>query len=107
MTPKQKAVYDSRARIIKALAHPARLLIVDLLKTGPRCVRELRDQVGSDLSTVSKHLSLLKASGIVADEKRGTEVHYRLRCTCVVDFFDCAEKVLMTTARHQARLLRR
>jgi ArsR family transcriptional regulator, arsenate/arsenite/antimonite-responsive transcriptional repressor len=98
MTAKQRTMYEARARIIKALAHPARLLIVDELVKAPACVCALRDMVGADLSTVSKHLSVLKNAGIVVDEKRGSQVFYSLRCPCVADFFTCAEKVLKTTA---------
>ena len=107
MTPSQQARYEARARIIKALAHPARLLIVDELAKQPLCVCDVRDLVGSDLSTVSKHLSVLKHAGIVADEKRGAQVFYRLRCTCVTAFFTCAEKVLRTTASDQRRVIRK
>ena len=106
MDAKRRARYEARARIIKALAHPARLLIVDELKAGPRCVCEIRELVGSDLSTVSKHLSVLRNAGVVQDEKRGVQVFYRLRCPCVVDFFTCAERVLMTTARDHLNLLK-
>ena len=106
MTAKQRAIYEARARIIKALAHPARLLMVDELAKAPACVCALRDLVGADLSTVSKHLAVLKNAGIVAAEKRGLQVFYRLRCPCVVDFFACAEKVLHTTAKEQLRRLR-
>ena len=105
MNGKERAVYEVRARIIKALAHPARLLIVDELKAGARCVRDLRDKVGSDISTVSKHLLVLKNAGIVQDEKRGLQVFYSLRCPCVTDFIECAEKVLRTTATDQMQLL--
>ena len=107
MDAKRRARYEARARVIKALAHPARLAMVDELRGGPRCVCEIRAVIGLDMSTVSKHLSVLKNAGIVQDEKRGVQVHYRLRCPCVVDFFDCAEKVLMTTAKEQIRLLKR
>ena len=107
MNATDRARYETRARIIKALAHPARLLLVDTLKAGPRCVCELRDVVGSDLSTVSKHLSVLRAAGIVRDEKRGVQVFYALRCPCVTDFFACAEKVLATTVKADATTLRR
>ena len=107
MNRKRKAVYAARAKIIKALAHPARLLMVDELREKPRCVCEIQKVVGSDMSTVSKHLSVLKNAGIVQDEKRGVQVYYRLRCPCVVDFFECAEKVLVTTAKDQMRLLKR
>jgi len=101
MTAKQRAIYEARARIIKALAHPARLLMVDELAKAPACVCALRDLVGADLSTVSKHLAVLKNAGIVANEKRGSQVFYSLRCPCVVDFFACAEKVLKKTAKDQ------
>lgn len=101
MNEKQKALYGARARIIKSLAHPARLLMVDELAKQPLCVCDLREMVGSDLSTVSKHLLVLKNAGIVADEKRGSQVFYSLRCPCVVDFFACAEKVLKKTANDQ------
>jgi len=105
MDTAKQAMYEARTRIIKALAHPARLLIVDKLKEKPRCVGDIRDMVGSDMSTVSKHLLVLKNAGIVQDEKRGMQVFYSLRCPCVADFFTCAETVLKTTADDQMRLL--
>ena len=86
--------FEARARILKALAHASRLLMVDELSRGERCVCELRDLVGHDLSTVSKHLSVLKAAGIVEDEKRGKQVYYRLKVPCVLNFFHCLEGVL-------------
>ncbi len=107
MNARRKAVYEARARIIKALAHPSRLVMVDELRDKPRCVCEIQSVVGLDMSTVSKHLSVLKNAGIVQDEKRGVQVYYRLRCPCVVDFFECAEKVLITTAKEQIRLLKK
>ena len=85
--------YETKAQVMKALAHPTRLFMVDELSKGERCVCELRDMVGADISTVSKHLSLLKAAGIVADDKRGLQVFYRLRTPCVLGFFDCVQQV--------------
>jgi len=90
--------YAVRARVMKALAHPSRLLMVDALGSGERCVCELTELVGADISTVSKHLSLLKNAGIVTCEKRGLQVFYRLRCTCIPQFFDCVESVLKQQA---------
>ena len=86
--------YRLRARVMKALAHPSRLLMVDELKKGERCVCELTDLVGADVSTVSKHLAILKSAGIVECDKRGLQVFYRLRCACIPQFFDCIESVL-------------
>jgi ArsR family transcriptional regulator len=100
----QRAQYEARARIIKAMSHPTRLFIVDELSKGERCVRELTEMIGVDVSTVSKHLSVLRNAGIVKDEKRGAQVYYTLRVPCVVNFFSCVESVLKTTASDQLKL---
>lgn len=98
MDTKTKMKYEARARIIKALAHPSRLYIVDLLNDEDKCVCELTEKVGADMSTVSKHLSILKGAGIVTDEKRGTQVYYSLSVPCVLKFFGCVEEVIKTAA---------
>jgi len=84
---------EQRAEVLKALAHPSRLLMVDELSKGERCVCELTELVGADISTVSKHLSVLKLAGIVDCDKRGLKVFYHLRCPCILDFFRCIEAV--------------
>ncbi len=99
MDCKTRARFEARAQVLKALAHPSRLYMVDQLSHGERCVCELTELVGSDISTVSKHLSVLKAAGIVADEKRGMQVYYRLKMKCVLRFFDCVSEVIEQTAR--------
>lgn len=104
MNAKTKAKYEARARIIKALAHPTRLYIVDMLTDEEKCVCELTEKVGADISTVSKHLSILKGAGIVADEKRGTQVYYSLSIPCVLKFFGCVEEVIKTAALKQIEL---
>jgi len=76
----------------------------DVLSRGEQSVRELTKMVGNDISTISKHLSVLKNTGIVVDEKGGTQVFYSLRIPCILVFFSCAEKVLKTNARIQAAL---
>ena len=106
MNAKTLAQYEARARIIKALAHPARLFIVDeLSKNGERCVCELTEMVGSDMSTVSRHLALLKGAGLVEDEKRGQMVFYRLRVQCILSFFDCIESVMACNAKRHQELM--
>jgi DNA-binding transcriptional ArsR family regulator len=106
MDAKAQTKYEARARIIKALAHPARLFIVDeLAQKGERCVCELTEMIGSDMSTVSRHLSVLKNAGIIEDEKRGSMVYYRLRVKCIVNFFGCIESVMECNARDQQEWL--
>ena len=106
MDAKRLAKYEARAKIIKALAHPARLLIVDeLAERGERCVCELTELVGSDMSTVSRHLAQLKNAGIVESEKHGLMVYYRLRIKCLTSLFGCIESVLKCQVDDQLRAL--
>ena len=91
MTATAQARYRTQARIIKALAHPTRLFIVDELSRGERCVCELTDLIEAEMPTVSRHLSVLRNAGILEDEKRGSQVFYRLRVPCVLNFFKCIE----------------
>jgi ArsR family transcriptional regulator len=86
--------YAKRARVIKVLGHPSRLMMVEALVDGEMCVCDLQAIVGSDMSTVSKHLSLLKSAGILQDRKQGLQVFYSLRVPCILQFFGCVQAVL-------------
>lgn len=105
MDARTSARFHARARILKALAHPTRLFVVDELSRGERCVCELTKLVGADTSTVSKHLSVLRNAGIVRDQKRGTQVFYQLAMPCVLHFLECAETVMQETALAQMSLV--
>ncbi len=102
---RMQARLEARARIVKAMAHPTRLFILEELGRGDRCVNELTEMIGADVSTVSKHLSLLKAAGIVQDRKKGSQVYYGLRVPCILKFFDCIEAVLEANAKAHMDLL--
>ena len=103
-----KARFAAKARIIKAMAHPTRLFIVDELSRQSRCVCELTEMIGADVSTVSKHLSILRTAGIVEDEKRGVQVWYTLKMPCILNFFGCVEQVQKRTAKeHLATISRK
>jgi ArsR family transcriptional regulator len=104
MDAKTSQRYQLRARVIKALAHPSRLLIVDKLAEHEHCVNELTALIGSDMSTVSKHLSVLKNAGVVHDEKRGASIYYSLRIPCILNFFKCADAVLEAIRKEQSSL---
>lgn len=93
MTATTPAKYKNQAFILKALAHPTRLFIVDELARGERSVRELTDMIGVEMPTVSRHLSILRGAGILANDKRGLQVFYSLRVPCVLSFFKCVEAV--------------
>jgi ArsR family transcriptional regulator len=89
-----KDIFRRQARILKALANESRLQIVDRLSRGECSVGELTEMVGSDPSTVSKHLAVLRSHGIVLDRREGNVVFYKLMTPCVMTFFSCATQVL-------------
>jgi ArsR family transcriptional regulator len=98
MVAKDENVFRRQARVLKALANESRLQIVDRLSRGECSVGELTDLVGSDRSTVSKHLAVLRAHGIVNDRRDGNVVYYTLLTPCVMSFFSCATQVLKERA---------
>ncbi|MHC4605661.1 MAG: ArsR/SmtB family transcription factor [Planctomycetota bacterium] len=104
MNRKTRMLFDARAGILKALAHRSRLFIVSRLSSGERCVAEIADMIDADVSTASKHLSILKAAGIIGDEKRGAQVYYTLKVPCVLGFLECVESVMKSSAREMRRL---
>jgi DNA-binding transcriptional ArsR family regulator len=103
MTPTLQARCDRRVPIIKALAHPSRLAIAEALQAGEQCVCDLRDLVGADLSTVSKHLTVMREAGLLEMEKRGLNVFYRLKCPCLLNFFECVDSLAPAAPGKSAR----
>jgi DNA-binding transcriptional ArsR family regulator len=101
MNEKKQVELVTRAKVFKALAHPSRLFILEQLTAGEHCVCELTDMIGADMSTVSKHLSVLKNAGVIQDEKRGLQVYYRLKMPCISGFFQCVSEVLEANAKEQ------
>jgi ArsR family transcriptional regulator len=85
--------FKAQAEMFKALAHPGRLLIVNELSRGERCVCELAELLGVEMPTASRHLAQLRHAGIVEDDKRGAQVFYKLKTPCVMNFFQCVASV--------------
>jgi ArsR family transcriptional regulator len=90
-----------RSNIIKAMAHPVRLLIIEYLKEGPQAFSEIFGLFDLDKSTVSKHLHVLKETGIVTSRKSGADMVYTLEVPCVTDFFGCVTAVIENNVRRQ------
>ena len=104
-TRKEMAFIGAKAKVLKALGHPTRLWIAEQLADGERCVCELVDGVDADISTISKHLAVLKQAGVVEDEKRGKQVYYRLKVPCVLKFLPCIEAVIKASVQERLELL--
>ena len=98
--------HEAWAKIIKAIAHPSRLFIIEELNKGEQCVNDLTAMIGSDASTVSKHLSVLKNAGLIMMEKRGNSIFYSLRVPCIMEFIGCVENVLSSNAQEHLEILK-
>lgn len=82
-------IYSETAKVLKAMAHPTRLYILDQLKEREHCVCELQELLGIDMSTVSRHLSVLREAGIISSRRVNNQIFYKLECRCVLDVYQC------------------
>ena len=105
MTKRSGEFYEARAKIAKALAHPSRLLLLDALREREMCVCDLTELVGSDQSTVSKHLAVLRGVGLVSVRKERSMSFYASRCMCLDGFFGCLDSVLKQHVEAQQAVL--
>jgi ArsR family transcriptional regulator len=93
-----------RAKVLKAIAHPMRILIVEALRDGDKCGRELCALGHINQSNVSRHLSMLKRAGVVSDRREQTRVFYCLETPSVLKTLDpAAEAVRVDSKRRNAR----
>ena len=102
----KQLLFEKQAEIAKAIAHPIRIAIIDFLKDGEQCVCDIAEYVGSERSNVSRHLSVMLNSGLLDFRKEGLKVIYRLKCACIVDFFECVTGVLREQAEENQKLLK-
>ncbi|WP_043793794.1 ArsR/SmtB family transcription factor [Solidesulfovibrio fructosivorans] len=93
--------FSEQVKIFKAFAHETRMLVVDGLSRGQRCVCERTELAGIDISTMSKPSSVLREAGIVDSEKQGMRVSSRLLPPCVLKPFTRVQHV--STRAHCVR----
>lgn len=105
MTEQEQFKLNARAAVLKALAHPTRLWLLEQLQQQDHSVCDLTNGVNADISTVSKHLSVLKQAGIVSSRRHGKQIFYHLETPCLLKMFGCVEAVLEKNAKAHAVLL--
>jgi len=90
-------VYAAKAELFRALGHPARIRILELLVDGEKPVSDLLAEIGLEPSTLSQHLAVVKRIGLVESSRKGNAVTYRLTDASVEQFLDAARTVLAST----------
>lgn len=96
----------ARAAILKAVAHPARIVLIDALKQDDLCVNDLCALLDLDQSVVSRHLAQLKRAGIVGERRQGVKIIHHLACPCILQALDCTVGVLKSELRQKRAALR-
>ncbi len=97
--------YETWAEILKAIANPVRLFIIEELNKGEKSLGEFNKLLHIDISTISRHLTTLKKAGVIESKKKGTQVYFRLKIPCVVNFLECAENVLKESVQEKMKIL--
>ena len=95
-----------KAEFFKALAHPARIHLLEILRKHERSVQELQAELGLDQSTVSQQLAVLRAKNIVRARKEGTTVRYTVVDPLVGDLLDVARRIFNNHLSGTQTLLR-
>ena len=80
---------EAMAHILKAIAHPARIILLDALKGKDLCVKDLCARLAVDPSVVSRHLAQLKRAGIVSERRDGVKIIHHLACPCILQALEC------------------
>jgi ArsR family transcriptional regulator len=100
-------LYELKAQIVQAAAHPIRLAIIDFLSGGEQCVCDISTHVGAQRSNVSRHLAVMLSAGVVECRKEGLKVIYSLKTPCILKFLDCVTDVLRDQVRQSQSVLSR
>lgn len=82
-----------KAGFFRALAHPVRIRILELLVKGDRSVQELQEALGLEQPVVSQQLSVLRSSNIVSGRKEGVSVRYGIRDPLIGTLLDTARQI--------------
>ena len=97
-------IYERQARICKAFAHPGRLQILDLLGEGERGVAELQEALGISKTSISQHMAVLKAVGVLSTRRAGRQVYCSLAMPEVKQACQLIRRVLQAQIAASQRL---
>ncbi len=95
-----------KAEFFKALAHPLRIRILELLRGGPLSVTQIQEATGAPGSSVSQQLAVLRGRSILATERRGTTIIYRVPDPELFELLDVARRIFNAHLSDTIDLLR-
>jgi len=105
LSREKQLLFERQAEIVKAMAHPLRIAILDFLRDGERCVRDIAGYLGSERSNVSRHLSVMVKAGVLEYRKEGLKVIYKLRTLCILKTLCCITNALKQQIEDNKKIL--
>lgn len=101
----QAPVFEVKAELFKALAHPARIRALEVLADGERSVSDLQPDVGIESAHLSQQLAVLRRAGLVATRKEGTTVYYSIKDPLLTELLAVAKALLIKSLTESRELL--
>lgn len=101
-----KDLVEYRAEILKALAQPTRLKIMDFLRDGERCVCEIYPAIGEEQSNTSRHLNMMLTAGVLSRRKDGLKIYYAIKHPEILDVMDIVTGIVKTDISGRLSLLK-
>jgi ArsR family transcriptional regulator len=95
-----------KAEVLKALAQPTRLKILEILRNGERCICEIVPAINGEQSNISRHISLMQKSHLITTRKDGVKVMVKVRDPRIFEILDIVGLFLKTQMQEQSRLMR-
>lgn len=102
---KKDKIFQIKADLFKALAHPSRIKILEFLRDGEKCVCEFTENLELEQSNVSQHLAILKRQDLITSRKEGLKVIYSVTRREIYDVLDRVEDILVSQAEDTVILL--
>lgn len=103
----EERVLELKAEILKALAQPTRLKILELLRNGERCICEIVPAINGEQSNISRHISLMQKSHLVTTRKDGVRVMVDVKDPKIFEILDKVSVILKNQMKEQEKLLAR
>jgi DNA-binding transcriptional ArsR family regulator len=95
-----------RADILKALAQPTRLKIIEFLRAGERCVCEIFPAIGEEQSNTSRHLNMMQAAGVLSRRKDGLKIFYAIKHPEILEIVDIVTLIVKMETTGRLKLLK-
>lgn len=104
MMSENPIIFELQAKLCQTLAQPVRLRIINLLKDGPQCVTSIAEFLKIPQPTISRHLTVLRSTGMVTRERRGQEVFYAITSPKIVEVCEMMRAILMEQESHHLEI---